>query len=160
VCVPKTCADYPVNSCGPVSDGCGGVLTNCGVGDASNCAPPAICGGGLVPGVCGGGTASNCSTGLCLQRVTCQPNVTTILSGTVVSPRTCQGAVCDSKTNPKDADPLPNIIVYIPKSLEDVPPFAPGVQCDQCGGTGTLANTVVATTTGADGKFTLSNVPV
>ncbi len=39
----------PANSCGPIANGCGGVL-NCG-----NCISPAVCGGGGVPSQCGGG---------------------------------------------------------------------------------------------------------
>ena len=44
--------------------------------------------------------------------------------------------------------------------MADVKPFTPGVQCDQCGGAGAQANVLVSATSGADGKFTLSNVPV
>jgi hypothetical protein len=47
-CTPKTCADYPAGTCGPQSDGCGGLLADC-----NPCVPPAYCGGG-GPNVCGG----------------------------------------------------------------------------------------------------------
>ena len=46
-CVPKTCVGLGAN-CGPVADGCGGLL-NCGA-----CSAPKTCGGGGVPSVCGG----------------------------------------------------------------------------------------------------------
>ncbi len=49
-CIPKTCEQLNVN-CGPVADGCGGLL-NCG-----SCSAPLSCGGGGTPSVCGtGGT--------------------------------------------------------------------------------------------------------
>ena len=44
-CTPKTCAMLGKN-CGPVSDGCGGVLS-CGT-----CTAPQTCGGAMVPSVC------------------------------------------------------------------------------------------------------------
>jgi hypothetical protein len=44
----KTCAEAGAN-CGPVSDGCGGLL-NCG-----SCTAPLTCGGGGKPNVCGSG---------------------------------------------------------------------------------------------------------
>ncbi|MGO9837131.1 MAG: hypothetical protein ACLP1X_23290 [Polyangiaceae bacterium] len=47
-CTPKTCANYPANTCGAQSDGCGGLTANCGT-----CTNPAYCGGG-GPGLCGG----------------------------------------------------------------------------------------------------------
>ena len=50
-CTPETCAQLHV-ACGPSGDGCGNVL-QCG-----NCAGPATCGGGGVPGQCGLPTAS------------------------------------------------------------------------------------------------------
>lgn len=49
-CQPKTCADFPAKSCGPLADGCGGLL-QCGA-----CTAPEICGGGGTPSVCGGNT--------------------------------------------------------------------------------------------------------
>lgn len=166
-CKPKTCADYPANSCGPLSDGCGDILTNCGVGPASNCPAGTICGGGGVPSVCGGGSLDGgvdggaCTTGLCTQQVSCPGGGTTTLTGTVVSPRTCAGAVCNVTANAGDADPIPNVTVFVPNGgAAAVKPFTAGVQCDQCGGAGAQDGVLVSTTTGADGKFTLSNVPV
>ncbi|MGZ3451267.1 MAG: LamG domain-containing protein [Polyangiales bacterium] len=51
-CVKKTCADFGAN-CGPVSDGCGGLIATCGT-----CTAPASCGGGGVPSVCGMGVCT------------------------------------------------------------------------------------------------------
>jgi hypothetical protein len=45
-CTPTTCAAQGVN-CGPVGDGCGGLL-QCG-----SCPAGQICGGGGTPSVCG-----------------------------------------------------------------------------------------------------------
>lgn len=167
VCIPKTCANYPANSCGPQADGCGGVLTNCGVGDPVNCPAPSICGGGGTPGVCGGGgppPPPPCNPGqLCNNVQPCNGagQVKTTITGTVVSPRTCQGAVCNSKTIATDADPIPNVLVFIPNNgLADVKAFGANVSCDQCGGAGQQQNILVKATTGADGKFTLTDVPV
>lgn len=47
-CTPKTCADYPAKSCGPLADGCGGLIV-CGT-----CTAPESCGGGGTASVCGG----------------------------------------------------------------------------------------------------------
>ncbi|MCC6648722.1 MAG: hypothetical protein IT374_24550 [Polyangiaceae bacterium] len=57
---------------------------------------------------------------------------------------------------PNGVDPLPNVIVYIPNSA--VEPFPPGVSCDRCGTTPS-GDPLASVTTGADGKFTLLNVP-
>ncbi len=54
-CTPKTCANYPSNSCGQQSDGCGGLTMNCGT-----CVSPAFCGGNAAaPGTCGGNDGRN-----------------------------------------------------------------------------------------------------
>jgi hypothetical protein len=57
LCTPQTCASQKMN-CGPVADGCGGILM-CG-----SCTAPATCGGGGLNGVCG-------SPGVCTP-MTCQ----------------------------------------------------------------------------------------
>ncbi len=48
-CTPLTTC--PPNTCGPIADGCGGVL-GCG-----GCTSPDVCGGGGVPNKCGGGNS-------------------------------------------------------------------------------------------------------
>jgi hypothetical protein len=52
-CTPTTCAAQQI-ACGPLSDGCGGML-ECGT-----CAAPQTCGGGGQPGVCGTGASNPC----------------------------------------------------------------------------------------------------
>ncbi len=67
-CTPRTCADYPANSCGPQSDGCGGLTVNCGT-----CTSPEYC-GGASPGVCSGNdgmTADGATFPVCVP-ATCQ----------------------------------------------------------------------------------------
>jgi hypothetical protein len=49
-CIPQTCAQHPEIQCGPVSDGCGGIL-NCG-----GCNSPQVC---------------NASTNTCCNETTC-----------------------------------------------------------------------------------------
>ncbi len=126
-------------NCGPVADGCGGLLS-CGT-----CAPGQTC-GAVMPSVCGtpGGGTTTC-TNLCLRRATCTGTATTTISGTVVTP---------ALTAP---DPLYNAVVYIPNA--PVAPFAPGVSCDRCGSP-TSGSPVVSAVTGADGRFVLRDVPV
>jgi hypothetical protein len=117
-----------------------------------------VCGGSGADAGAGDG---GCTTGLCTKQVTCAGGKTTTLTGTVVSPRLCKGATCNVKVNATDADPIPNVVVFIPNGgVASVKPFTKGVQCDQCGGAGTQGDVLVTTTTGADGTFTLSNVPV
>jgi hypothetical protein len=84
-CTPRTCASVNAN-CGPIGDGCGGVL-NCGT-----CTPPQTCGGGGTPNVCGGGcTPMTCGA----QGLSCGPagdgcgNV--IQCGNCTPPQTCGG---------------------------------------------------------------------
>ncbi|MCC7383389.1 MAG: hypothetical protein IT384_16245 [Deltaproteobacteria bacterium] len=48
-CAPVTCAGIDPMHCGPVSDGCGGLLTGCG----TTCVSPQACGAGGVRDRCG-----------------------------------------------------------------------------------------------------------
>jgi hypothetical protein len=185
-CVPKTCLELGQN-CGPAADGCGGLIPSCGTCNVAggetcggggtpsvcgksckpltvcpaglNCGPIAdgcggiiscggacpvagqICGGGGTPNVCGG-NGSVC-TGLCTQQTVCPGGGTTSISGTV--------------TTPNGTLPIYGALVYVPNG--PVAPFAPNVACEQCGASVTGAP-LVSTTTGADGKFLLPNVPV
>ena len=133
--MPKTCASLGVN-CGPVADGCGGLLS-CGT-----CGLPATSTGGAgMPSVCG---VNPTCTNLCLNQVTCtNPSVTTTLTGTVYAPN--------------GIDPLPNALVYVPNA--PVQAFAPGVSCDNCNATAS-GSPLVSTVSAVDGTFTLQNVPV
>jgi hypothetical protein len=91
----------------------------------------------------GGGPCVN----LCQRQMQCAGGKDTTLSGTVFAP-----------TPPKFGmpDPVYNAIVYVPNAT--VEPFKMGVTCETCG----LASgsPLVTALTGADGKFTLKNVPV
>jgi hypothetical protein len=82
-------------------------------------------------------------TGLCLQQVSCPNGGTTSLTGVVYAPN--------------GTDPLPNVTVYIPNAPVD--PFTPGVECSAVGALPS-GSPLVGTTTGVDGSFTLTNVPV
>ncbi|MEI8257151.1 MAG: hypothetical protein WCJ30_15870, partial [Deltaproteobacteria bacterium] len=139
ICVPRTCASVGVN-CGPLGDGCGGLL-NCGT-----CAAPSSCGGGGVASVCGGTTGGSTCTGLCLRQVSCDAGSTTV-TGTVVAP-----------TPPAygTPDPIYSALVYVPNA--PVLPFTRGVTCDRCG-TEVTGTPLVSATTGPDGRFTLTNMP-
>jgi len=149
-CTPATCASLGYN-CGPAGDGCGGLLT-CGT-----CTAPDICGGGGKPSVCGGGSvdAGKPCTGLCLKIPTCPAGTTTTISGTVYAP-----GHAPWPAGPASAfgapDPLPNAVVYIPNA--PVAAFTTGVSCDKCGAD-VSGSPLVTTTSGPDGKFTLSVTP-
>ncbi|MGZ3420153.1 MAG: carboxypeptidase-like regulatory domain-containing protein [Polyangiales bacterium] len=55
-CTPRTC-DMAMANCGPVADGCGGLI------DCGKCPAPSTCGGGGTPSVCGG--TSGCKPQTC-----------------------------------------------------------------------------------------------
>ncbi len=61
-CTPL--AACPAGACGPIGDGCGGMLS-CGV-DGGLCPPGQTCGGGGVPSQCGSG-GSMCKSQTCAQ---------------------------------------------------------------------------------------------
>jgi len=136
-CVKKTCADYPMGTCGAVSDGCGDLTTNCG-----GCTSPQICGGGGVPSQCGGGGGTSCLNLECKQ-VTCIAGLTSSISGKVYDPA---GRV-----------PLYNVFVYIPNGTPTA--FTPGATCDKCADA-LSGYPLVQTVTDEAGNFRLTNVPV
>ncbi len=85
-CTPRTCAQQMAN-CGPVGDGCGGII-QCGT-----CTPPQTCGGGGVPSQCG---APPCSALTCMgQGIMCGPAGDgcggQLDCGMCVAPDTCGG---------------------------------------------------------------------
>lgn len=84
-----------------------------------------------------------CSTGLCLQQVSCPNGGTTSITGKVYAPN--------------GVDPLPNVLVYIPNA--PVGAFPATVGCT-VGGVVPSGSPIVGTTTGIDGSFLLANVPV
>ncbi|APR86170.1 Tryptophan synthase alpha chain [Minicystis rosea] len=137
VCTPTTCAQAGAD-CGPIGDGCGGVL------DCGTCSLPNTCGGSGTPSLCA--IPASC-TNLCLQQVSCSGNVTTTISGKVYAPGKGTGV----------GDPLLSALVYIPNAA--VAPFAAGVTCDKCDAN-VSGSPLVSATTGPDGSFQLTNVPV
>lgn len=95
-CVPVTCSEAGVG-CGPLQDGCGGLL------DCGSCPQCSTCGGGGVPGLCGGQACcpltcgqlgltcgiSSDGCGLVLDCGTCAPGESCILGGCAPIPATC-----------------------------------------------------------------------
>ncbi len=132
ICVPATCSSLGFN-CGPAGDGCGNLL-QCG----ATCPSGEGCGAGGKPNVCGA-PVSTC-IGLCTQQETCAGTATTSLSGTVYAPN--------------GTDPIYNALVYVPNA--PVVAFTPGVSCE-CAVSG---DPLVSATTGINGQFSLTNVPV
>ncbi|MDP8999985.1 MAG: hypothetical protein M3O46_07730 [Myxococcota bacterium] len=136
-CTPTTCASQGI-TCGPTGDGCGNLLS-CGT-----CNAPQSCGGGSVPGQCG-------CQGLCQQLVACDGGTKATVTGTV-------RAGLSAWTN-RPADPVPNVLVYVPNTgTSSLQPFAPGAACRQCGAD-VSGNPLVSTYSDFDGTFTLANVP-
>lgn len=135
-CVPLTptqaCA-YAANSCGPQSDGCGGSVT-C----TNTCTWPERCTGN--PTKCAIPTIPGC-TNLCPYiDTTCA--TPTKLTGTVYAP---EGTI-----------PLYNALVYVPNAA--LPAITTGRSCERCEDED-LGSPIAAARTGADGTFTLNNVP-
>lgn len=135
-CVPLTatqaCA-YAANSCGPQSDGCGGSVT-C----SHTCTWPERCTG--TPTQCAIPTIAGC-TNLCPYIDTSCTNPTQ-LTGTVYAP---EGTI-----------PLYNALVYVPNAT--LPTITTGRSCERCEDEN-LGSPIAAARTGADGTFTLNNVP-
>ncbi|MFO0606105.1 MAG: hypothetical protein U0324_23225 [Polyangiales bacterium] len=186
-CAPRTCGSLGAN-CGPVSDGCGGLLM-CGT-----CPAGQTCGGGGVASQCG---APRCVPRTCAAAgANCGPvadGCGGLLScGTCVAPQTCGGggrpSVCGSPgggmttcTNlclrratcaagvvttisgrvvtPARMGPDPLYNAVVYIPNAAVAPFTPGVSCDRCGSP-TSGSPVVSAVTAADGTFTLRDVPV
>ena len=144
-CVRKTCADYPANTCGQQSDGCGGLTDNC-----SSCTASAFCGGG-GPSLCGTGTAGGADAMVCVPKTcadyptgTCgrqsdgcgslTPNCTAcqnpeFCGGNPAHPNTCGG------NNGLGIDGGPTQHPCKPKACADFPTGTCGIQGDGCGGT-------------------------
>ena len=99
-CTPKTCADYPMGTCGIQADGCGGQTVDCGADDAGvHCPLGQFCGGG-GPSLCGTGQTDGGDAGVCVPK-TCADYPThcgpqsdgcgnlTASCGTCVNPQFC-----------------------------------------------------------------------
>jgi hypothetical protein len=142
------CPNNPTNNlpynCGPWPDGCGGTIS-CGT-----CMLPNICGGG------GPGTGSQCGDSVGDAGAFCDAGLK------------CDFPACDGGTNttslkgvildPAGNNPLYNVVVYVPNTTPDFP-LTHGASCADCSSLYT-GDPVSATTTGTDGTFTLTNVPV
>ncbi|HEY3452583.1 MAG TPA: hypothetical protein VGK67_39935 [Myxococcales bacterium] len=140
-CVPKTCGDYPLGSCGRLSDGCGDLTADCG-----GCTWPKTCGGGGVASECGGGpppctpkTCGDFPAGTCGQVDDACGGLTT-LCGTCVAPDTCGGggvaSLCGGGVPP-----------CVPKTCADFPAGACGPLSDGCGGLTAVCGTCPSTQT-------------
>ena len=137
LCVPSTCQSQGI-SCGPAGDGCGALLS-CGT-----CNAPQSCGGGGVPGQCG-------CQGLCQQLAACDAGAVTTVTGTVRAGHSAWTGLA--------ADPVPNVLVYVPEAgSSGLQPFTRGAACRQCGAD-VSGNPLVSTYTQFDGTFTLTGVP-
>jgi len=149
-CTVSTCAAAGAE-CGYLGDGCGGLLDcgkctapeQCGVATANKCDNP-------DPGALSGDPCSDPTTGFCPQVADCSAAATdTTVTGTVLAPN---GTM-----------PLPNALVYVPNGATASPygvqPFVDGVAngACECNISGTP---LVSTTSGVDGSFTLTGVPV
>jgi hypothetical protein len=137
VCISKTCAQLGVD-CGPVGDGCGGLIASCGT-----CVAPQFC-GASTPSKCGIGTIPTDAG----TYVTCDGGGVTSISGTVL-------AGTDPTLGFGQPDPIYNAYVYVPSG--PVQAITTGATCDQCS---SPQSSIVSAITGVDGKFTLINPPV
>jgi hypothetical protein len=130
-CAPATGGRY----CDKIGDGCGGAQ-ECGP-----CPDGKACGSGNVPNVCPGNAPTTCS-GLACKVAACDGGMKTSVSGTVY--------------DPAGANPLYNVIVYIPNAALD--PVPEGASCDGCNGT--LSGKPITTAlTDTSGHFTLVGAP-
>jgi hypothetical protein len=139
---------HPMATSGPCTDPCNPYDCTTVTGSTTDVNDPSVtvsdAGVSITIGTAPTGPACY---GLFCQRQQCATmGVTTNITGTVY--------------DPAGKNPLYNAAVYIPvDATAPLPPFTSGASCDTCAGAGTL--TVVALAqTGADGKFTLTNVPV
>ncbi len=139
-CTPKTCANYPSNACGPLPDGCGGVLTTCGTNSNGSCTAPQTCGGGGTPSVCGG--SSGCVPKTCGQLgAQCGPagdGCGGVIPdcGPCTAPQTCGGGGTPSVCGGTNA--------CVKKTCADYPANSCGPLADGCGGTITCGTGCVA----------------
>jgi hypothetical protein len=122
-CVPKTCAAMGYD-CGPVADGCGGLV------DCGKCAAGSACGAGGKPNVCSGGP-SGCVKKTCADYgADCGP-VSDGCGGLTASCGTCTGGnVCGFGMPSKCGGAPPPCT---PKTCAAFPGTC-GAQPDGCGG--------------------------
>ena len=123
-CVKKTCTDWGAN-CGPVSDGCGGII-QCG-----SCTSPECCGCGGAPSVCGGAPPT-CVKKTCTDYgANCGP-VSDGCGALTASCGTCPAGQCCG------CGGTPNVCAgasaCTPLTCSSFPPGTCGQQSDGCGG--------------------------
>jgi hypothetical protein len=135
-CAPRTCADVGAN-CGPVGDGCGGLL------DCGTCKTPYTCGGGGTPSVCGNkfvdadGGIIGCTKKTCASiGANCGPVADgcggLLACGTCSSPYICGGGGTPNRCgNPFVSD---SGLACTPKTCADLNANC-GLAGDGCGGT-------------------------
>lgn len=184
VCVPTKVA-CAVDDCGPIADGCGGLL-NC----PATCPTGQSCGGGGTPSVCGAPPCVKATCGTqncgfiadgCGGVVSCWPVGTSVCgpgqscggagtanmcgtapgcTGLCLQQQACAGGATTSiegyVTSPNGVLPVPNAVVYVPNG--SVAAFTSNVQCETCATAS--GNPLVSTTTDANGHFLLPNMPV
>jgi hypothetical protein len=141
--------------------GCGSNKSNGGLGPDGDDASSGAFGSGSS-GSSGGSTSSGdfSSGSLVGDAATCQGGVGWACQvapgcdGSSNTPTTLTGKVFD----PAGANPLYNVIVFIPNIVSELPVITPGTKtCDSCDVR--IGDYVVATTTDANGEFTLQGVP-
>ena len=103
---------------------------------------PSFGDGGVTNGGDGSTTGGPCVNLQC-QQVACPAGQKTTVTGTVM--------------DPAGKNPLYNVAVYVPNSKPSA--FTDSASCDTCAALYT-GNPIASALTGADGKFTLENVPV
>ncbi len=106
--------------------------------------------GPLVPTDAGGfvlaGEIQPCTGLQCKVSTSCAPGSETKITGVV--------------RDPAGLNPVYNALVFIPNDpVAPLPTIPDGAAADSCGGAGTLPVSVASAFTGADGSFTLRNVP-
>jgi hypothetical protein len=144
-CTLKTCADYPSNTCGQITDGCGGLTPDCN----PTCPTGQFCGGG-GPGLCGtgtdGGTQMICTALTCSQIGNpCGPQAdgcgnTLAACTTCPSGTWCGGGganQCGNGFTPADGGTSGDSGLThpcVPRTCSDYPANPCGQQTDGCGG--------------------------
>lgn len=187
VCV-KTKTACAAGDCGPISDGCGGII-DCSAPAWPACPMGETCGGGGVPSKCGAPPCVKKTCGTqncgyiadgCGGSVNCWPAVPICgpgetcggagVANTCGIPATCTGLCQQQQTCPGGGTTSiegyvtsPNGVLPVPNAVVYVPngvvaPFAANVQCETCATAS--GNPLVTTTTDANGHFLLPNMPV
>jgi hypothetical protein len=182
-CVPTKVA-CAANDCGPIANGCGGLLA-C----PAACPAGQTCGGGATPSVCGAPPCVKKTCGTqncgfiadgCGGSVNCWPGAAVCPPGmscggagapnTCGTPPGCTGLCTQQQacvgggttsiegyvTSPNGVLPVPNAVVYVPNAA--VAPFTTGVKCENCAAAS--GSPLISTTTDANGHFLLPNMPV